>query len=84
MSDEMQWRDPPVARASTARYGKLKTFVEALKAHPGKWALYPNTSHTQAATTNRRYYPGTEWTTRKRDDGTCDLYGRWVGTEDAP
>lgn len=78
--DEMVWREPPERKSAGGPHGRLGRFVAALRERPGEWALYPHfAGHRVAVTFNRKQYPGTEWTSRSRGDGTYELYGRWVG-----
>jgi hypothetical protein len=38
---EIEWRDPPPQEVKRGRNGgAVKTFIEELKKHPGKWAVY--------------------------------------------
>lgn len=74
---EVEWGDPPIGQK---RIGELKAFVEALRSRPGEWAKYPHPmANGRSGPSNRKAYPGTQWTSRRREDGTVDMYGRWVG-----
>jgi hypothetical protein len=76
MSD-IVWQDPPPIIGGL---GTTQRFVQALKERPGTWALYPRAlSTSSAASQYSKSFPLTEWTTRRRDDGKYDYYGRWVG-----
>lgn len=76
--NDIIWGDPPTTQ-STGRRGVVQRFVEQLSQRPGEWAKYPHVVHQSAVTHNKARFPGTEWTSRKRDDGRYDLYARWTG-----
>lgn len=40
-ADEIVWEGPPSTTAAGRPPGNKAVFVEALKAHPGKWAVIP-------------------------------------------
>ncbi len=70
---EIVWEDPP--ENVNGRAGKTKVFVEALKEHPGNWAIHhtseaPNASSVAAVYLKQRY--GCEAISR---NGVC--YARW-------
>lgn len=82
-ADEIVWTDPPRSTHPDpdSRVDR-RSFVDALPARPGEWALYPATvSAASTASVYRRNFPGTEWTARKRADGRYDVYARWVGEQ---
>lgn len=74
------WKDPPPPNRGGTVLGKTAKFVAALRANPGRWALY-RSAKTCGTVVYRRQYPGTEWTTRRREDGRYDVYARWVGEQ---
>lgn len=77
---EIVWQAPPVLDRSQQRNGRVKEFVDALKSRPGEWALYPDPVRGPSnVSVNRKRFPGTEWTSRRRPDRKYDLYARWVG-----
>jgi hypothetical protein len=66
MSD-IVWQDPP-PRTRHQNAGRTQLFVEAWKAQPGRWALYPGTfSSASAGGSYKVAFPGT------------DMYARWIG-----
>jgi hypothetical protein len=74
MSDEIVWSDelPKAER----KHGRLRVFVEQLRANPGRWGRYPheypNGGATSARTSAKRSYPDIEW--EKRGD---HIWGRF-------
>jgi len=58
----------------------MKAFIDALKERPGEWALHPLPGAGSRASHTMRRYPDVEATCRSREDGSYDLYVRWVGT----
>lgn len=81
MSD-IVWQDPP-ATVSVGRRGCVDRFVEALRANPGRWALYSADMSANIASQQQRKHPGTEWTTRTLPKPAprhrAAIYARWVG-----
>lgn len=77
MSDEIVWQSPPEDRR---RAGARRRFVEALKARPGEWAIYPSkTGHASAVACNfRKDFHGVETIVVNRV-----VYARWIGSEEA-
>lgn len=86
MSD-IVWEDPP-PKATHKRASKVAPFFDALREHPGKWALYKEASTSASVCTqikSGRGYPVTpgefDAATRKNEDGTYRIYVRFVGPE---
>ena len=77
---DIVWQDPPPNDWGGRNSGKGRTqlFVEALKEHPDKWAVYP-TLQGKSIGVYRQKFPDVEWTVRKRPDGRVDVYARYRG-----
>lgn len=78
---EIEWVDRLPNSRAAGRRTATKTFVEALKAKPGTWAVYqrrPKGKKWTAASVYAKNHPGTEWTSRVIG-GRVTVYARWVG-----
>lgn len=78
MRDEIKWEDPP--DMGWSRANKRRALVAALKAHPGKWAVW--TERTKHPNTNAKSFQKThgdklELRAVRQEDGTCRVYARW-------
>lgn len=81
---DIKWIEPPAKRQG---YTDNKAIYAALKANPGVWALYRESTYASYGYAFVRKYPGVELTTRKvgkNDNGTYlyDMYVRYVGETD--
>lgn len=77
-TDEIEWEDPPKRVGGPGRTGYVSGFVEAVKARPEQWAVLKRGAKNPSSIEKSRY-PGMEWTSRRMDDGSFTIYGRWVG-----
>lgn len=86
MSDfDVEWEDPPPPNRRRKSNSYTTRFIEQLRAHPGKWAVYKRGVRTSSSVSAYKLaYPYTEWVTRNDDTGTKTLYARWVGEEVDP
>jgi len=73
---EIEWEDPPSSYARQPS-GAIRAFIETLKEHPGKWAVYKRDAKSSNSTHYTLRHPGTEWTERRNGDGTISVYARW-------
>jgi hypothetical protein len=78
----MKWRpgDPLTfkAPAKMARAG-TQQFIEELKKHPGKWAVFQVGGLSNNTTNYSRRYAGTEWIARRVRNFEIEVFARWVG-----
>lgn len=89
--DDIIWEDPPVLNAGRPADPAKAEFIEALKAHPGKWAIYPRdfpssgsaggfSKDLRGAKQKDHTPTGIESCTRTKD-GITRVYARWVGLD---
>ena len=55
---------------------RLIAFVEHIKKNPGEWFAWRENQKTGA--NHKKRFPGTEWTSRRQQDGMFKTWGRWV------
>lgn len=72
--------NPLVPEKTMAKYAG---FVEELRKHPHRWAVFKRASSPTFSTRLKAAYPGIETTCRnvKSPDGKTrfDIYARWIG-----
>jgi hypothetical protein len=68
------WQDPPPSNKGN-RSPELDALAEALKAHPGRWALVANDPYSGGGQYHRNR--GLEFVCRSKGDGTYDKYARY-------
>lgn len=93
MSETMEivWEDPKPSRLRgpdnplipEKTMAKYAGYVNELRRHPGRWAVFKRSSSPTFSTRLKAAYPGVETTCRnvKSEDGKqrFDIYARWVG-----
>ena len=89
--NEITWQDPPPSGRTGKRRGCSSDFADALRAQPGKWALYNDDVAQSLAAAIKSGKMGSfapagafEAVTRRRDEhrrGRGSIWVRYVGTE---
>lgn len=74
----IEWQSPPEKGAPKADYS---AFVEALRAHPGEWAIVRRDAET-GKVQDLRNVAGVRVTSTPNKDGTSTVYARWVGVDE--
>lgn len=80
---QINWQEPPTSGRRTYVY-KWKPFVEALKAHPGKWAVFdkevnPNTGWRIRMGKHTAFQGGTFQAVTRKGKKQYLLYVRYMG-----
>lgn len=89
MSVELEFAEPPAVTRGGGRRGsgKVQKFVQALREHPGTWAIYTRESKVPTASHQTAANPGTQWTVRANkddegnEDGTYTHFARFIGED---
>lgn len=78
---KVKWKAPSTSRRGPRKEATYRfAFVETLKKHPGKWAVYKeNITYASDITAGKRDYPEVEWTSRKTGNGKFTIYARYIG-----
>lgn len=82
----VKFEEPPTARGGRAESERNKEIAEALRKKPGKWALVAEGEKNDGLAVRIRtgkaksFAVGTwEATSRRNEEGTIDIYARFVG-----
>lgn len=88
MTVDMQWEDPPARPKPPGRSGWYAEFFDALRANPGRWAVWPVESKYATVTTRIKQgaYSGIvagefDAVLRTQPDGTRKFWVRYIGDE---
>lgn len=84
---KIKWEEPPLANNTNKKRTRWSDVAEQLRAKPGSWALVSEAVKYSVTTTyiNKgritAFEPAGayEATSRKRPDGSFDVYARYVG-----
>lgn len=73
---DMIWEDVPEKRPFGQRlYPRMDSFVEQLRAHPGKTARFPEKWYGSPVQSLSKRYPDIVWEARHISDNTYNVYG---------
>lgn len=85
-SSLVKFAEPPITRGGRAESPRNREIAEALRKHPGEWALVAEGEKNDGLAVRIRtgkaksFAEGTwEATSRRNEENTIDIYARFVG-----